>query len=55
MGKKNNIKIIVSVLLLVSVLSAGVYYIYNKNKSKSSNGENGSAISGYVIADGAVI
>lgn len=53
MGKKNNIKIIVSVLLLVSVLSAGVYYIYNKNKSKSSNGENGSAISGYVIADGA--
>lgn len=52
MGKKN-IKIIVSVLLLISVSAAGIYYVYNKNKSKSSSNENGSAISGYVLADGA--
>ena len=51
MSKKN--KIIISALLLVSVLSVGIYYIYNKNKSKSSSDENGSAISGYVLADGA--
>ena len=52
MGKKN-IKIIVSVLLLISVSAAGIYYMYNKNKGKSSSNENGSAISGYVLADGA--
>ena len=52
MGKKN-IKIIVSVLLLISVSAAGIYYVYNKNKSKSSSNENGSEISGYVLADGA--
>lgn len=51
MGKKN--KIIISALLLVSVLSAGIYYMYNKNKSKSLSDENGSEISGYVLADGA--
>lgn len=51
MSKKN--KIIISALLLVSVLSAGIYYMHNKNKSKSSSDENGSAISGYVLADGA--
>lgn len=51
MDKKN--KIIISALLLVSVSAAGIYYMYNKNKSKSSSNENGSAVSGYVLADGA--
>lgn len=51
MSKK--IKIIISALLLVFVSAAGIYYMYNKNKSKSSSDENGSAISGYVLADGA--
>lgn len=51
MSKK--IKIIISALLLVFVSAAGIYYVYNKNKSKSSSNENGSAISGYVLADGA--
>lgn len=51
MSKK--IKIIISALLLVFVSAAGIYYVYNKNKSKSSSSENGSAISGYVLADGA--
>ena len=51
MSKKN--KIIISALLLVSVLSAGIYYMYNKNKNKNTNSENGASISGYVLADGA--
>lgn len=50
--KKNNFKIIVSVLLISSVAFAGIY-LYNKNKIKSLSSENGSAISGYVVADGA--
>lgn len=51
MSKK--IKIIISALLLVFVSAVGIYYMYNKNKSKNSSDENGSAISGYVLADGA--
>ena len=51
--KKSNIKIIVAVLLVVAVASAGVYFVYNKNKSKTANSENGSAISGYILSDGA--
>lgn len=51
--KKSNIKIIVAVLLVVAVASAGVYFVYNKNKSKTTNAENGSAISGYILSDGA--
>ena len=51
--KKINIKIIVAILLVVAVASAGVYFLYNKNKSKNAGTENGSAISGYVLADGA--
>lgn len=53
--KKSNIKIIVVVLLVVAVTSAGVYFVYskNKNKSKTTNAENGSAISGYILSDGA--
>lgn len=50
--KKNNIKIMLVVLLLVS-LSAGGYYIYNKNKRKNINLENGSSVSGYILEEGA--
>lgn len=51
--KKNKVKIIIVVLLVISVASAGVYFVYNKSKSKSASSENGSAVSGYVLADGA--
>ena len=51
--RKNKVKIIIIALLVVSIASAGVYFVYNKNKSKSINAENGSAVSGYVLADGA--
>lgn len=51
--KKNKVKIIVVVLLVISVASAGVYFVYNKSKSKSTSSENGSAVSGYILADGA--
>lgn len=52
-NKKNNIKIVVTVLLLLVVASAGTYFLYTKNKIKDTNSENGSAISGYVVSDGA--
>lgn len=51
--KKNRVKIIIVVLLVIAVASAVVYFVYNKNKSKSTNAENGAAISGYILADGA--
>ena len=51
--KKNKVKIIIVVLLVISVATAGVYFVYNKNKNKNAGSENGSAISGYVLADGA--
>lgn len=51
--KKNKVKVIIVVLLVISVASAGVYFVYNKSKSKSASSENGSAVSGYVLADGA--
>lgn len=51
--KKINIKIIVAVLLVVAVASAGVYFVYSKNKNKNSTAEGGSAISGYILSDGA--
>lgn len=51
--KKNKVKIIIVALLVVSVASAGVYFVYNKNKNKNAGAENGSAVSGYVLADGA--
>ncbi len=50
-GKKINIKIIIAILLLLIVSSAGIYYLYNKDKSTTS--ENGSAVSGYIVEDGA--
>ena len=51
--KKNKVKIIIVVLLVISVATAGVYFVYNKNKNKNARAENGSAVSGYVLADGA--
>lgn len=51
--KKNKVKIIIIALLVASVASAGAYFVYNKSKSKSANAENGAAISGYILSDGA--
>ena len=51
--KKNKVKIIIIVLLVIAIASAGVYFVYNKSKSKSASSENGSSVSGYVLADGA--
>ena len=49
--KKSNIKGIVAFLLL-ALVSAGVYYMYNK-ESKDKTSENGSIVSGYILEDGA--
>lgn len=51
--KKINVKIIVVILLVIAVASAGVYFVYSNNKNKNAGSENGSAVSGYVLADGA--
>lgn len=51
--KKNKVKIIIIALLVASIASAGAYFVYNKNKNKNAGAENGSAVSGYVLADGA--
>lgn len=51
--KKNKVKIIIIALLVTSIASAGAYFVYNKNKNKNAGAENGSAVSGYVLADGA--
>lgn len=49
--KKINTKIIIAILLLLIVSSAGIYYIFNKNKGTVS--DNGSSVSGYILEDGA--
>lgn len=51
--KKVNIKVIIAILLVAIVASSAAYYIYSKNKSKNSASENGSAISGYILSEGA--
>ena len=51
--KKNKVKITIIALLVAAVASAGAYFVYNKNKSKSANAENGAAVSGYILSDGA--
>lgn len=51
--KKINVKIIIIILLIITTVSAGVYFVYSKNKNKNMNSKNGSAVSGYVLADGA--
>ena len=45
-------KVIISLLLCIIML-IGIYYVYIKNKEKSSIDENGSAISGYILSEGA--
>lgn len=51
--KKINAKIIIIILLVVAVASVGVYFVYSKNKNKNAGSENGSAVSGYILSDGA--
>lgn len=51
--KKNKVKIIIIVLLFITVASAGIYFIYNKNKGKNITTEGGAAVSGYILSDGA--
>ena len=51
--KKINIKVIIIAVLTLAVASVGVYYVYNKNKDKNAGSENGSAVSGYILSDGA--
>lgn len=51
--KKSNIKVIIIALIVVAIVSAGVYFVYSNNKNKNAGSENGSAVSGYVLADGA--
>ena len=53
-SKKNNkSKTIVMIVLFLTVSSLGVYYMYSKYNNKSKADENGSAISGYILSDGA--
>lgn len=51
--KKINAKIIIITLLVVAVASVGVYFVYSKNKNKNAGSENGAAVSGYILSDGA--
>lgn len=51
--KKINVKIIIITLIVIAVTSVGVYFVYNKNKNKNAGAENGSAVSGYILSDGA--
>lgn len=51
--KKNNTRIIIISLIVIAVASAGVYFVYIKNKNKNASSENGSAVSGYILSDGA--
>lgn len=51
--KKSSIKIIIAVVLVIAVASAGVYFVYSKNKDKNSTVDAGSAISGYILSEGA--
>lgn len=51
--KKINIKIIIIILIVVAVTSAGVYFVYSKDKNKNTDSKNGSAVSGYILSDGA--
>lgn len=51
--KKNNTRIIIISLIVIAIASAGVYFVYSKNKNKNAGSENGSAVSGYILSDGA--
>ena len=51
--KEINAKITIIIILVVAVASIGVYFVYNRNKNKNAGSENGSAVSGYILSDGA--
>ena len=52
--KKNaKSKTIITIMLLFGITSLGLYYMYSKYNDKSKVDENGSAISGYILEDGA--
>lgn len=50
-NKKKKIKLII--LILVLAITSSSIYIFYRNKSKNSTLENGSAISGYILSEGA--
>lgn len=50
---KINVKVIIVSLLILAVIFSGVYYVYYKNKDKSTISEGGAAVSGYILSDGA--
>lgn len=49
---KSSKKIIIMLLFIVIILSGSYYFYINKNKNTISD-ENGSAISGYILSEGA--
>lgn len=49
---KSSKKIIIVLLLIVIILSGSYYFYISKNKNKISD-ENGAAISGYILSEGA--
>ncbi|MBS5125774.1 MAG: hypothetical protein KHZ09_10025 [Clostridium sp.] len=52
--KKNaKSKTIITIMLFFGITSLGLYYMYSKYNDKSKVDENGSAISGYILEDGA--
>ena len=52
--KKNaKSKTIITIILFFGITSLGLYYMYSKYNDKSKADENGSAISGYILEDGA--
>ena len=52
--KKNaKSKIIITIMLFFGITSLGLYYMYSKYNDKSKADENGSAISGYILENGA--
>lgn len=54
-GVKKNAKskTIITIMLFFGITSLGLYYMYSKYNDKSKVDENGSAISGYILEDGA--
>ena len=51
--KNSKVKIIITILVILVAISITVYYIYNRHKIESQISENGAAISGYILSDGA--
>ena len=51
--KNNKSKTIIMIVLFLGIVSLGAYYMYSKYNDKSKVDENGSAISGYILEDGA--